>query len=50
MAGRSGLIDSLGAWVIDEACRQARLWRDQGLRMRVAINPKFPGCSRALSG
>ncbi len=38
MAERSGLIDSLGAWVIDEACRQARAWRDQGLRMRVAVN------------
>ncbi len=38
MAERSGLIDTLGAWVIDEACRQARAWRDQGLRMRVAVN------------
>ena len=38
MAERSGLINSLGAWVIDEACRQARVWRDQGLRMRVAVN------------
>jgi EAL domain-containing protein (putative c-di-GMP-specific phosphodiesterase class I) len=38
MAERNGLINSLGAWVIDEACRQAREWRDQGLRMRVAIN------------
>jgi diguanylate cyclase (GGDEF)-like protein len=38
MAERSGLINAMGAWVIDEACKQAREWRDQGLRMRVAIN------------
>ena len=38
MAERHGLIDALGDWVIDEACQQARRWRDQGLRMRVAVN------------
>ena len=38
IAERSGLINSLGAWVIEEACKQARIWRDQGLRMRVAVN------------
>ena len=38
MAERSGLIGALGLWVIDEACRQAKLWRDEGQRMRVAIN------------
>ncbi len=38
MAERFGLIGPLGLWVIDEACSQAALWRDEGLRMRVAIN------------
>ncbi len=35
---RFGLMTALSDWVIEEACRQCRAWRDKGLRMRVAIN------------
>jgi diguanylate cyclase (GGDEF)-like protein len=38
VAERFGLIGFLGNWVIEEACRQMSEWRDQGLRLRVAIN------------
>jgi diguanylate cyclase (GGDEF)-like protein len=38
LAERHGLIGPIGNWVIDDACRQAAVWRQQGLRMRVAIN------------
>jgi EAL domain-containing protein (putative c-di-GMP-specific phosphodiesterase class I) len=38
IAERHGLICAIGNWVIDEACRQAGVWRQSGLRMRVAIN------------
>jgi diguanylate cyclase (GGDEF)-like protein len=38
IAERHGLICAIGDWVIEEACRQAGIWRQSGLRMRVAIN------------
>jgi EAL domain-containing protein (putative c-di-GMP-specific phosphodiesterase class I) len=38
LAERFGLIGPIGNWVIDEACRQAGVWRRAGLHMRVAIN------------
>lgn len=38
LAEQHGLMDDLGRWVIDEACREAVKWRDKGLRMRVAVN------------
>jgi EAL domain-containing protein (putative c-di-GMP-specific phosphodiesterase class I)/HAMP domain-containing protein len=35
----SGLIDELGSWILDEACRQARTWEESGLaRFRMTIN------------
>ncbi|RDI21930.1 diguanylate cyclase/phosphodiesterase [Pseudacidovorax intermedius] len=38
LAERFGLINALGHWVIEEACRQVAQWEDEGLLMRVAIN------------
>ncbi|MDE2148072.1 MAG: bifunctional diguanylate cyclase/phosphodiesterase [Burkholderiales bacterium] len=38
LAEQHGLIGTIGRWVIEEACRQAALWRGRGLRMRVAVN------------
>ena len=38
LAERFGLVAQVGNWVIENACRQARAWADQGLNMRVAIN------------
>jgi diguanylate cyclase len=38
IAERFGLIGAMGNWLIEEACKQASQWRDEGLQMRVAIN------------
>ena len=50
LAERFGLIDELGSWVLEQACRQMAEWRGRGIRMRVAVNvsvgqlsqPDFP--------
>ena len=38
VAERFGLINRIGAWVIDEACRQMARWQAQGSKIRVAVN------------
>ena len=39
LAEQNGSILPIGAWVLDQACRQLRLWHDQGLtHLRMAVN------------
>ena len=39
VAERSGLINEVGAWVLQQACREAQAWRGQGLgALNVAVN------------
>jgi diguanylate cyclase (GGDEF)-like protein len=43
LAERTGLMGRVSDWVIAEACRQARAWRDAGLDLYVSVNlpPSF---------
>jgi diguanylate cyclase (GGDEF)-like protein len=38
LAERSGLIIPIGEWVLNEACRQAKSWFDEGYPLVVAVN------------
>jgi diguanylate cyclase (GGDEF)-like protein/PAS domain S-box-containing protein len=38
LAEEMGLIETIGAWVVEEVCRQDRAWRADGLELDVAFN------------
>jgi diguanylate cyclase (GGDEF)-like protein/PAS domain S-box-containing protein len=38
LAEEMGLIDAIGAWVVDEVCRQDRSWREEGLELDISFN------------
>lgn len=39
IAEDTGLIEQIGEWVLDEACRQQAIWRDEGFTtLRMAVN------------
>lgn len=48
VAERCGIISDVTRWVLDEACRQNRLWQDQGLHhIDVAVNVSAVDLRRA---
>ena len=38
VAEQSGLIGEIGKWALEEACRQARIWKDQGMTLVLSVN------------
>jgi diguanylate cyclase (GGDEF)-like protein/PAS domain S-box-containing protein len=48
-AGRSELIEPLTSWVLDEALKQQREWRDAGLDLTMAVNISARSLTRGSS-
>ncbi|MBM7097628.1 EAL domain-containing protein [Bacillus sp. H-16] len=44
VAEKTGLIKDIGLWVLEEACRQASLWKKEGLPVRMSVNISAVQC------
>ncbi|MEP6757696.1 MAG: EAL domain-containing protein [Actinomycetota bacterium] len=38
LAEEMGLIEAIGAWVVEEICRQDEIWRTEGLELEIGFN------------
>lgn len=38
VADAAGLLDEVGTWALREACRQAALWTQEGIRLNMSVN------------
>ncbi len=44
LAERTGFIRPLGAWILQQACTQAEMWRQNGLELRMSVNISAQQC------
>ena len=46
VAEETGLIESIGQWVVTQACKDLKSWHNQGLKLNVAVNVSSRQCKQ----